>query len=115
MNKKGFIAIYGVLLLNMLLPFTLMLLEKVKIAYIYHQENTIDFVEIHVIDKVKKDLLAYEEEDEQFSYLGYDVDLQYEDITCHILIYDKNEIVISSVLVFDDIEEEFVSYTYLVK
>lgn len=115
MNKKGFITIYGVFLLNLLLPFNLMILESVKTSYLYHKDHTIDFVEIHTINKVKKDLLNYEEENEQYTYLGYDVNLQYDDITCYILISDKNEIKIASILVFDDIEEEVVSYTYLAK
>lgn len=115
MNNKGFITIYGVFLLNLLLPFTTMIIEKVKTSYLYHQDHTIDFVEIHSIHKVKNDLLNYEEENEEFTYLGYDVDLQYDDITCYILISDKTGIKLSSVLVFDDIEEEVVSYTYLAK
>lgn len=115
MNNKGFITIYGVFLLNLLLPFTMMILEDVKTSYLYHQDHTIDFVEIHVINKVKTDLLNYEEEDEKYTYLSYDIDLHYDDITCYILISFNNEVKLSSVLVFDDIEEEVVSYTYLEK
>lgn len=115
MNNKGFITIYGVLLLNLLLPFTMMILESVKTSYLYHQDHTIDFVEIHTINKVKKDLLNYEEENEEYTYLGYDINLQYDDITCYILISKESGVKLSSVLVYDDIEEEVVSYTYLDK
>lgn len=113
MNNKGFIAIYGIYLLNLVLPFSMMLIECLKTSYLYHQDNTIDFVEIHTINKVKKDLLAYEESDETFSYLDYDVELNYEDITCYIKISKQAKLMINAVLEFDDIEEEIRSYTYI--
>lgn len=113
MNNKGFITIYGILLLNLVLPFSSMLIECLKTTYLYHQDNVVDYAEIHTINKVKKDLLAYEESDETFSYLDYDIDLRYEDITCYIKIYKQEKLIINAVLVFDDIEEEIESYTYI--
>ncbi len=106
---------YAVVVLQLTLVFSFMVMEQVKTAYVTHGQNDLDFVEIAVITKVKNDLLAYEEEDESYTYKGYEVTLRYEDITCFITIKKGNELLLSSRLEFDDIEEEFISYTYMEK
>ncbi|NBK99681.1 MAG: hypothetical protein EOM50_17045 [Erysipelotrichia bacterium] len=112
MNKKGFISIYGALLLSISLSFSAMLLTMVKTSYLYHQDRTLTFVELKVIHKIKQDLLNYEESDEQFTYMNYDISLHYEDITCYIQINKQQVPQLKAKLVFDDIEEVVVSYTY---
>lgn len=113
MNKQGFITIYGIMLLNLILPFSMMLIEQAKTSYLYHQDRTLDFVEIQAINKVKRELLAYEEENQTYSFLDYEIALVYEDITCYIHIYQDATLLLSSILEFDDINEEVVSYTYV--
>lgn len=55
---------YALILLQITLSFCTMVLEQVKTSYLHHQENVLDFIELSAIQKVKKDLLDYKEEDE---------------------------------------------------
>lgn len=113
MNKQGFISIYAVLLLQSTMLFSFMIIERVKTAYMTHHQDNLDFVEIQAIQKVKRDLLAYEEEDETYTFLNYEIQLTYDDITCYIMIKSKKGVLLSTKLEFDDIEEEIINYTYL--
>lgn len=103
---------YALILLQITLSFCTMVLEQVKTSYLHHQENVLDFIELSAIQKVKKDLLDYKEEDEQYEDRGYLVNLRYDDITCYITITKNGELCVNSRLEFDDIEEVIVSYEY---
>ena len=113
MNKNGFISMYALVLLQITLTFSMMMLERIKTSYISHTFDELTFVEIKVINKVKQDLLEYEEEDSSFEENGFDVELVYDDVTCYITIKKGQKKVLSSRLEFDDIEEEIIAYEYL--
>lgn len=113
-SKKGFLSMYGLTILPLVLTIASVLLFNIK-----HQWNalnlnqTIHMCEIYAIQLVKDELLAYEESDKQIQYLGYDIEIQYEDITAYIKIKKDENMYLHSCLIWDDIENVVVDYTYL--
>ena len=51
--------------------------------------------------------------DKQIQYLGYDIEIHYEDITAYIKIKKDENMYLHSCLIWDDIENVVVDYTYL--
>lgn len=114
MNNRGFITIYGIILLNAVLVFEGMLINKMN-AMSYYKQNNIDlwYAELYVIHTVKEELLNYEEEDREFTYLDFTIQLEYDDIVCIYTIEKNGIVLLRARLEFDDINEEYVSYEYL--
>lgn len=114
MNKKGFITIYGLIVMQVVLAFSSYLIYTLQsYAKSYTYDKKLHYTELYTIQKVKTDFYNYEEENEEYDYLGYRVHLTYDDITCFIHIYQNGEEKISSKLVYDDIECFIVSYEYV--
>lgn len=113
-NNRGFITIYGIILLNAVLVFEGMLINKMN-AMSYYKQNNIDlwYAELYVIHTVKEELLNYEEEDREFTYLDFTIQLEYDDIVCIYTIEKNGIVLLRARLEFDDINEEYVSYEYL--
>lgn len=114
MNKKGFVTIYGLVVMQIVLSFTSYLTFVLKsYAKSYKLEKDLHYTEIYTIQKVKTDLYEYEEQNGTFMYEGYKIHLTYDDITCYIQIYENGVCKINSVLEYDDIDCYIVSYKYV--
>lgn len=113
-NKNGFMSVYGLCILQVVLLFSSVYTNilKYELKNIHINED-IHYVELYAIQTVKKELLAYEEKDQTLTYLGFDILLDYEDITCYITIIKNGCIVLSSCLEWDDINNNVVNYGYV--
>ena len=112
-NKKGFLSMYALTIL----PVILVIISTLTYTIDKHVENqkinnSLHLCEIYTINYVKKALYTYQEEDVELLYDGYKIKLLYEDIICFITILKEDEIVLKSILEWDDIENVVVSYTY---
>lgn len=81
--------------------------------HVLKSDNTLSCVEIYAINKAKIDLLNYEEEEENVEYLGHEIELIYDDITCFITIKKDGQVKISSCLEWDDVDNVVTNYSYI--
>ncbi len=114
-NKNGFIAIYGLLVFQLVIIYCSCVNSYITL---YHAVDKLDIhlqaIEIKTIQKVVKDLKEYEEKDEVYTQGDYHVTLSYDDITATITIQKNDEIHLKSSLVYDDFDYFVQSYTYIV-
>ena len=111
--NKGFVSIIGIIILSSVLSISSALCASFKNEYFYYERHDLLFCEIYTINYVKKALAEYKESDEVISYNEFEAELKYEDVTCYITIYKDEEIVLKSVLVWDDIDCYISDYYYL--
>ncbi len=111
--SKAFTSVYALLVIQICLLY--ILTQQAKLSLI-KTTQTFDFklhcIELNTIQKVSDALYNYEEEDISYMQDGYYISLFYIDTTCEILIEKDGNIVLHSVLVYDDIDFYVKSYTY---
>lgn len=113
-TKKGFINMYGLLLLSVTFSFLAYVYGHIKsVSYMKKQDADLLYAEIYAIRTIEAELLAYEEENHDIYYKDYTITLSYDDITCEFTIHKDDKIYLKARAVYDDIDEMFVSYTYL--
>ncbi len=112
-KNNGFFSLYGLLLLNVIMSFcSFILCFSVTLVHSIGDSN-FDSAEIYAIRKAINDLTNYKEKEETIYFNDYTIDFTYDDVTCIITIFQSARQLLKSELIFDDIELEVLSYTYL--
>ena len=139
MNKKGFISIYGIMLLSICMGFTSMLYVKAKSIRV--ENENLAYAELYAIHQIKLSMRSYEEdteeifeEEESFDELEDEEMVDEEEIVVEvkelyydsfrilitpeiesytIQIYDGGQLKIYSQLRYDSSNHKIISYDYL--
>lgn len=110
-SKKGFVSIYGVIILNLCLSFVFMLTQRIK-AQVIQNEN-LSYAELYSIKKVKENIANEDKKDGNLGFLDYQITLKYDHNNCHIVIMEDGKIVLESALLYDELNNCIVSYEYI--
>ncbi|MDQ0362953.1 hypothetical protein [Breznakia pachnodae] len=134
MNKKGFISIYGIMLLSICMGFTSMLYVKAKSIRV--ENENLAYAELYAIHQIKLSMRSYEEdteeifeEEESFDefedeeeivveakelyYDSFKILITPEIESYTIQIYDGGQLKIYSQLRYDSSNHKIISYDYL--
>lgn len=109
-NKKGFVSIYGVIILSLCLTFVLMLTQRIKAQTI--QNENLSYVELHAIKKAKESL-NNDDASQKFSLFDFQIELKFNNQKCRIIVIRANEVVLKSLLVYDELDNYIISYEYI--
>lgn len=138
MNKKGFISIYGIMLLSICMGFTSMLYVKAKSIRV--ENENLAYAELYAIHQIKLSMVTYEEdteemfeeeefdefedeevfdeeeiveEDKELYYEGFKIIITPELESYTIQIYDNDQLKIYSQLRYDPSNHKIIGYDYL--
>lgn len=139
MNKKGFISIYGIMLLSICMGFTSMLYVKAKSIRV--ENENLAYAELYAIHQIKLSIVSYEEDTEEIIedeedfnefedeevideeeivvevkelyYEGFKILITPEIEAYNIQIYDGSQLKIYSQLRYDLSNHKIISYDYL--
>lgn len=130
MNKKGFISIYGIMLLSICMGFTSMLYVKAKSIRV--ENENLAYAELYAIHQIKLSIVSYEEDTEEIIedeevideeeivvevkemyYEGFKILITPEIEVYNIQIYDGSQLKIYSQLRYDLSNHKIISYDYL--
>ncbi len=111
--RKGFISFYLCMILAVTLAVVSSLCSSVRNYHEFAKDREVQRImnqmEVLCINRVKKKLRAYEEEDENISLGECEASIRYDDTTVSIII-EYGQFTRSRQLEFDDIEDIVSSY-----
>lgn len=110
MWNKGYVSIYGILILALVLSFTSYFYVSIQSVAI--QNTDFQMAEFYTILYIKHAYMEYEEEDVTLTYEDFDIEITYEDMIATAKI-SKDDKTLSFQLEFDDIEECVSSFEYV--
>ena len=112
-SKKGMFTMYALILLQFILIYFTVFYDRITFQMKFRNNTTLHYCELYAINFVKNEFINYDESDKMISYEEYNVDLDYEGITCTLSFYNENVLIFQSYLEWDDIENVICDYAYL--
>lgn len=114
LNAKGFISVYALLLLNVVVLMSYLLQLRIKnIQLLQKQGQSFAIGVRETIEKIKEDYLSFTEENcEIETNHGLSASIVYEGLEARVRLYDEAHEVCYR-LYFDDLEEVFLEFEYI--